>query len=225
MAPRSGFGFGWEQRPPPNMQGHTQMVVMTIMGHKAVVYQMHHHLLNIIVLVLDMLLVHPYHKLIITMNSHMVQTMDIRHLIPKQHISRVMVMNTKNLTYGMPSQGQPTQSYGPPRGSQPGDVPYQGATPAQSYGPSIPSQQPYPYASSGLSQPTYPPRSAPPVDGYNQPPAASGPIYQHQDVHLSYGQPAHIRHLIMGKYLLGVMPQYTQSYLEQPVLNNASYGY
>eukprot|EP00268_Persea_americana_P042427 TRINITY_DN4246_c0_g1_i1.p1 TRINITY_DN4246_c0_g1~~TRINITY_DN4246_c0_g1_i1.p1 ORF type:complete len:793 (+),score=180.58 TRINITY_DN4246_c0_g1_i1:246-2624(+) len=69
--------------------------------------------------------------------------------------------------YGMPSQGPPQQSYGPPpRANQPGDVPYQGSVPsAQTYGP----QQSYPYAPSGPSQQSYPyGPTATTSDGYTQ---------------------------------------------------------
>ncbi|KAF2290416.1 hypothetical protein GH714_012898 [Hevea brasiliensis] len=61
----------------------------------------------------------------------------------------------KQPSYGMPLQGPPPQSYGPTRPSQPGDMPYQGPIQSnQSYGPNVPPQQQYPYASSGQSYPS-----------------------------------------------------------------------
>ncbi|KAF5177278.1 Far upstream element-binding protein [Thalictrum thalictroides] len=142
---------------------------------------------------------------------------------------------SKPQTYGMPSQGSVPQSYGPPRGGQPGDVPYQNPiSSAHSYGQTVPSQQPYPYASSGPTQ-TYPYTSAPAAnDGYNQPPAHSAPasVYPQaggQPVS-GYGQPGGqpAPGYVQGGQSGGYGPYASQpqpSYGEQPVPNNASYGY
>ncbi|XP_015885485.1 uncharacterized protein LOC107420925 isoform X2 [Ziziphus jujuba] len=134
-------------------------------------------------------------------------------------------------SYGIPSQGPPSQPYGPPRSSQPGDAPYQGSAQAQSYGQNLPSQQPYPYASSGPNQPAYPPYgSAPAAEGYNQAPAASGAGYPQQGgqpvANFSqsgsqqapgYGQ--------VGPAGYGQYPSSQQGYPEQSAPNAAGYGY
>ncbi|KAF2290452.1 hypothetical protein GH714_013282 [Hevea brasiliensis] len=95
----------------------------------------------------------------------------------------------KQPSYGMPSQGPPPQSYGPPRPSQPGDMPYQGPVQSsQSYGPNVPPQQQYPYASSGPMQQSYPSYgSASGAEGYNQAMPTSGPGYPQQG-----SQPVHL---------------------------------
>ncbi|XP_027360027.1 far upstream element-binding protein 1-like isoform X2 [Abrus precatorius] len=132
--------------------------------------------------------------------------------------------------YGMPSQGQPPQSYGHPRAahSQPGDMPYQGSTPAQSYGTNMPTQQPYPYASSGPSQAAYPTYgSAPTADGYNHPPPASGPLYAQPGGQASYGQPGAqpaASYAQVGPTGYGSYPS-QQTYPEQPAPSSAVYGY
>ncbi|TKY71076.1 Far upstream element-binding protein 3 [Spatholobus suberectus] len=131
--------------------------------------------------------------------------------------------------YGMPSQGQPPQSYGHPRATQPGDMPYQGSTPAQSYGTNMPTQQPYPYALSGPSQAAYPSYgSAPAADGYSHPPPASGPPYTQPGGQPSYGQPAaqHAASYVqVAPTGYGSYPSSQQSYAEQPAPTNAVYGY
>ncbi|KAL9432387.1 hypothetical protein AB3S75_027422 [Citrus x aurantiifolia] len=135
--------------------------------------------------------------------------------------------------YGMPAQGTQPQSYGPPRPGQPGDIPpYQSQVPsAQSYGPNVPHQQQYPYATSGPTQQTYPSYgSAPAPDSYNQPPA-SAPGYPQQAGQAvpNYPQPGGQQAPSYGQ----VAPtagygQYTntqQAYPEQPATSNAGYGY
>ncbi|KAF9603538.1 hypothetical protein IFM89_037019 [Coptis chinensis] len=117
------------------------------------------------------------------------------HGAPPTHPGYGQQPYSKPPTYGMPSQGPAPQSYGPPRASQPGDVPYQNpVSSAHSYGQTLPSQQPYPYAASGPTQQAYPYGSAPPAnDGYSQPPTHStpAPVYPQpggQPVS-GYGQP------------------------------------
>ncbi|KAK7406015.1 hypothetical protein VNO78_07629 [Psophocarpus tetragonolobus] len=131
--------------------------------------------------------------------------------------------------YGMPSQGQPPQSYGHPRATQPGDMPYQGSTPAQSYGTNMPTQQPYPYAVSGPSQTAYPGYgSAPAADGYSHPPPASGPPYTQPAGQPGYGQPAAqpaASYAQVGPTGYGAYPSSQPSYPEQTAPNNAVYGY
>ncbi|KAF2290394.1 hypothetical protein GH714_012742 [Hevea brasiliensis] len=61
----------------------------------------------------------------------------------------------KQPSYGMPSQGPPPQSYGPPRPCQPGDMPYQGA---KGYNQAMPT-----------SGPVYPQHGSQPVPSYGQP--------------------------------------------------------
>ncbi|XP_054814682.1 uncharacterized protein LOC129315144 isoform X2 [Prosopis cineraria] len=134
-------------------------------------------------------------------------------------------------SYGMPAQGQPPQSYGPPRATQPGDIPYQSSTPAQSYGTNMPAQQPYPYASTGPSQASYPTYgSAPVADGYSHPPPASGPVYAQQGGQPGYVQPGtqqapgYGQVAPTGGYVS--YPSSQQAYTEQqPATNNAGYGY
>ncbi|XP_017247069.1 uncharacterized protein LOC108218580 [Daucus carota subsp. sativus] len=92
-------------------------------------------------------------------------------------------------SFGMPQQGPQVQSYGQPRAAQPANMPYQG--PISSYGQAAPTQQPYPYASGGQMQQTYPPySSAPAVDAYNQPLATAAAGYPQQGVQpvSGYGQ-------------------------------------
>lgn len=130
--------------------------------------------------------------------------------------------------YGMPAQGQPSQSYGQPRATQPGDMPYQGSTPAQAYGTNIPTQQPYPYASvpSQTAYPSY--GSAPAADGYSHPPPASGAPYTQPGVQPNYGQPAAqpaASYAQVGPTGYGSYPTSQPSYPEQPAANNAVYGY
>ncbi|KAI9074472.1 hypothetical protein K1719_043591 [Acacia pycnantha] len=120
-----------------------------------------------------------------------------------------------------------------PRATQPGDMPYQGSAPAQSYGANMPSQQqPYPYASSVPSQAAYPTtyRSAPVADGYSHPPPTSGAVYAQLGTQPSYGQPAtqqapsYAQAAPAGGYMS--YPSSQQAYTEQqPAANNAGYGY
>ncbi|KAK8591818.1 hypothetical protein V6N13_031844 [Hibiscus sabdariffa] len=132
--------------------------------------------------------------------------------------------------YGKPpsyaTQSQGPQSYGPPT-NQPGEVPYQGPT-AQSYGPNVPPQQQYPYASSGPTQQSYPPYgSAPPSDGYSQPPPSTGQAYPQQGSQpvAGYTQPtAYAQAGAAAGY--GQYPPSQQGYSEQQQApNNAGYGY
>ncbi|KAF2290422.1 hypothetical protein GH714_012938 [Hevea brasiliensis] len=82
--------------------------------------------------------------------------------------------------HGSSQPGPPPQSYGPPRPSQPGDMPYQGPIQSsQSYGPNVPPQQQYPYASSGQSYPSN--GSASGAEGNNQAMPTSGPGYPQQE--------------------------------------------
>ncbi|EXB75634.1 Far upstream element-binding protein 3 [Morus notabilis] len=134
--------------------------------------------------------------------------------------------------YGVPSQGPPPQAYGPPRPTQqPGDMPYQGSAPAQSYGQSVPSQQPYPYASSGPTQQAYPPYgSAPAAEGYNQPPlATSGYPQQGGQPVASYGQPGSQQAAGYPQggptAAYGQYPSSQQGYAEQSAPTTAGYGY
>ncbi|KAE8702703.1 Shoot gravitropism 2 (SGR2) isoform 1 [Hibiscus syriacus] len=129
----------------------------------------------------------------------------------------------KPSSYAMQSQGP--QSYDPPT-NQPGEVPYQGPT-AQSYGPNVPPQQQYPYASSGPTQQSYPPYgSAPPSDGYSQPPPVIGQAYLQQGSQpvAGYSQPTAYAQPSTGGY--GQYPPSQQGYSEQQQApNNAGYGY
>ncbi|XWS21972.1 hypothetical protein CRYUN_Cryun30bG0103800 [Craigia yunnanensis] len=131
-------------------------------------------------------------------------------------------------SYVMQPQGPPT--YGPPA-NQPGEVPYQGST-AQLYDPNVPPQQQHPYASSGPMQQSYPPYgSAPPSDGYSQPPPATGQAYPQQSSQPvpGYSQPsaqqatAYAQASTAAGY--GQYPPSQQAYSEQPAPNNAGYGY
>ncbi|KAF2290420.1 hypothetical protein GH714_012922 [Hevea brasiliensis] len=108
----------------------------------------------------------------------------------------------KQPSCGMPLQGPPPQSYGPPRPSQPGDMPYQGPIQSsQSYGPNVPPQQQYPYASSGQSKVASQFHVISPggqqSTGYVQGPTSG----------------------------YGLYPSSQQCYPEQPASNNAGYGY
>ncbi|XP_010645879.1 uncharacterized protein LOC100253453 isoform X1 [Vitis vinifera] len=137
----------------------------------------------------------------------------------------------KPQSYGMASQAPAAQSYGPPRASQPGDVPYQGPMSSnQSYGPNVPPQQ-YPYASSGPMQQSYPAYgSQPAADGYNQPQPASGPGYPQQGGQpmSGYSQPGGQQ--APGYAQVGPQGGYgpypsQPGYAEQQTANNAAYGY
>ncbi|XP_016698220.1 far upstream element-binding protein 3 isoform X6 [Gossypium hirsutum] len=134
--------------------------------------------------------------------------------------------------YGKPYsyvQSQGPQTYGPPA-NQPGEVPYQGPT-GQSYSPNVPPQQQYPYASGPLQQ-SYPPcGSAPPGDGYNQPPPVTGQAYSQQGGQSvpGYSQPsaqqatAYAQANTAAGY--GQYPPSQQGYSDQAAPNNAAYGY
>ncbi|KAF8376920.1 hypothetical protein HHK36_030291 [Tetracentron sinense] len=137
----------------------------------------------------------------------------------------------KTPSYGMPAQGPPPQSYGPPRTGQPGDVPYQGPiSSTQSYGPNAQSQQSY-----GPTQQTYPYGGSTPAtnDGYNQPPTgpASGTGYPQQGSQAvsNYSQlggqpaPGYAQGGPAGGY--GPYSSSQPGYSEQPVQNNTGYGY
>ncbi|KAJ4713803.1 Far upstream element-binding protein like [Melia azedarach] len=133
--------------------------------------------------------------------------------------------------YGVPTQGAQAQSYGPPRSGQPGEMPYQSQVPAaQSYGPSVPHQQQYPYATSGAMQQTYPSYgSAPATEGYNQPPPVSGPGYSQGQAVPGYTQPAGQQAPGYGQVApTTAYAQYASSqqvYPEQQAPSNAGYGY
>ncbi|XP_044511057.1 far upstream element-binding protein 2 isoform X2 [Mangifera indica] len=136
-------------------------------------------------------------------------------------------------SYNMPPQGQPQQSYGPPRPGQAGDMPYQGSVPsAQSYGANVPHQQQYPYATSGAMQQCYPAYGgAPAAEGYNMQAAASGSGYPQQGGQSvsSYTQlPSGQQAAGYGQVAATGGYAYTnsqQGYSEQPATTNASYGY
>ncbi|KAF2290386.1 hypothetical protein GH714_012705 [Hevea brasiliensis] len=131
--------------------------------------------------------------------------------------------------HGSSQPGAPPQSYGPPRPSQPGDMPYQGPIQSsQSYGPNVPPQQQYPYASSGQSYPSN--GSASGAEGYNQAMPTSGPGYPQQGSQPvpCYRQPGGQQSTgyvqgPTGGY--GLYPSSQQGYPEQPASNNAGYGY
>ncbi|TYJ35898.1 hypothetical protein E1A91_A05G270000v1 [Gossypium mustelinum] len=134
--------------------------------------------------------------------------------------------------YGKPYsyvQSQGPQTYGPPA-NQPGEVPYQGPT-GQSYSPNVPPQQQYAYASGPLQQ-SYPPYgSAPPGDGYNQPPPVTGQAYSQQGGQSvpGYSQPSaqqatpYAQANTAAGY--GQYPPSQQGYSDQAAPNNAAYGY
>ncbi|XP_022733059.1 far upstream element-binding protein 1-like isoform X2 [Durio zibethinus] len=130
-------------------------------------------------------------------------------------------------SYAMQSQGP--QTYGPPA-NQPGEVPYQGPT-AQLYGPNVPPQQQYPYASSGPMQQSYPPYgSAPPSDGYSQPPPATVQAYPQQGSQPvpGYSQPSAQQTTAYAQASAAAYGQYPasqQGYAEQAAANNAGYAY
>ncbi|MBA0775651.1 hypothetical protein Gotri_010769 [Gossypium trilobum] len=134
--------------------------------------------------------------------------------------------------YGKPYsyvQSQGPQTYGPPA-NQPGEVPYQGPT-GQSYSPNVPPQQQYPYASGPLQQ-SYPPcGSAPPGDGYNQPPPVTGQAYSQQGGQSvpGYSQPSAQQATAYAQANTAVgygqYPPSQQGYSDQAAPNNAAYGY
>ncbi|GMI83067.1 hypothetical protein like AT4G10070 [Hibiscus trionum] len=115
------------------------------------------------------------------------------------------------------TQPQGPQAYGPPA-NQPGEVPYQGPS-GQSYGPNVPPQQQYPYG------------SAPPSDGYNQPPPVTGQAYSQQGGQPvpGYSQPsaqqatAYAQANTAAGY--GQYPPSQQGYSEQAAPNNVAYVY
>ncbi|KAE9596497.1 putative K domain-containing protein [Lupinus albus] len=128
--------------------------------------------------------------------------------------------------YGMPSQGQPPQTYGNPRATQSGDIPYQGSAQAQSYGANIPTQQPYPYASSAPQQAAYHTYGSAPVaaDSYNHPQSASSQVYAQQGYGQPGAQPA-ASYPQTGPTGYGSDPSSQQGYPEQAAPNTAVYGY
>ncbi|CAA7045309.1 unnamed protein product [Microthlaspi erraticum] len=136
--------------------------------------------------------------------------------------------------YGM--QGPAEQGYGPPRPSAPsGDVPYQGpAQAAPTYGTSMAPQQQYGYASSAPAQQTYPSySSAAPTDGYNgtqaQAPAVA-PAYEQQQQHSA--QPASGAQQTSAGYGqvpptggYSSYPSTQPAYGNPPAQSNGNYGY
>lgn len=139
-------------------------------------------------------------------------------------------MQQPSRPYGM--QGPGEQGYGPPRPAAPSvDVPYQGPPQAApSYGTSMaPPQQQYGYASSTPGQQTYPSyNSAAPSDGYNgTQAAAAAPAYeQHgvppasgvQQTSAGYGQAPPT-----GGY--SSYPSTQPPYGNAPAQSNGNYGY
>lgn len=139
-------------------------------------------------------------------------------------------MQQPSRPYGM--QGPTEQGYGPPRPAAPSvDVPYQGPPQAApSYGTSMgPPQQQYGYASSTPGQQTYPSySSAAPSDGYNGTQAAAvAPAYeQHgvppasgvQQTSAGYGQAPPT-----GGY--SSYPSTQPAYGNAPAQSNGNYGY
>ncbi|KAG7656294.1 K Homology domain type 1 superfamily [Arabidopsis suecica] len=165
-------------------------------------------------------------------------------------------MQQPSRPYGM--QGSAEQGYGPPRpAAPPGDVPYQGPTPAApsygstpaaasygstpaapsygstpaapSYGSNMAQQQQYGYASSAPTQQTYPSySSAAPSDGYNgtQPPAVAPAYEQHG------AQPASGVQQTSGGYGqvpptggYSSYPSTQPAYGNTPAQSNGNYGY
>lgn len=135
----------------------------------------------------------------------------------------------KSASYGMPTQGPHSQTYGAP--NQPGDTTYPGHTASAHYGSNVPAQQQYPYASGGTVQPTYPSYgSAPPSDGYSQAPSATAAGYAQQGTQPvpSYSQPAGQQapgYAQAGTGSYGQYPYSQQGYTDQSAVNNANYGY
>ncbi|CAN8290143.1 unnamed protein product [Cochlearia groenlandica] len=138
-------------------------------------------------------------------------------------------MQQPNRSYGW--QGSAEQGYGPPRPAAPsGDAPFQGpAQAAPSYGANMAPQQQYGYASSAPSQQTYPPySSSTPSDGYNgtQAPATVPPYEQHgaqpasgvQQPSAGYGQAPPT-----GDY--NSYPSTQPAYGNAPSQSNGNYGY
>ncbi|WZZ15823.1 hypothetical protein YC2023_108912 [Brassica napus] len=139
-------------------------------------------------------------------------------------------MQQPSRPYGM--QGPAEQGYGPPRPAAPSvDVPYQGPPQAApSYGANMaPPQQQYGYASSTPGQQTYPSyNSAAPSDGYNSTQAAAvTPAYeQHggtpasgvQQTSAGYGQAPQT-----GGY--SSYPSTQPAYGNAPAQSNGNYGY
>ncbi|KAG7599130.1 K Homology domain [Arabidopsis suecica] len=155
-------------------------------------------------------------------------------------------MQQPSRPYGM--QGSAEQGYGPPRPAATPDVPYQGSTPAApsygstpaapsygstpaapSYGSNMAPQQQYGYASSVPAQQTYPSySSAAPSDGYNgtQPPAVAPAYEQHggqpasgvQQTSVGYGQVPPT-----GGY--SSYPSTQPAYGNAPAQSNGNYGY
>lgn len=237
QAQRSSFGPSWEQRPPSAMHGPPQGNYNYGQPHNQEYGQ-------------------PtgYHQPPMQSYGQGYNEMKYENQGPVQHpygghaISQQTGYPLAGGThpgYGAPDQyGRPTsygihpqaphgQSYGQPRPPQPGEMSYQ-APATQAYGSNVPTQQSYPYASSGTVQQSYPPYgSAPPTDGYSHPQPASGsaPGYPQQ------GGPA-----VSGYGQTGVQQQpstYTTGalttgygsypaqpgYADQPAVATAGYGY
>nr|XP_043614424.1 far upstream element-binding protein 1-like [Erigeron canadensis] len=120
-------------------------------------------------------------------------------------------------SYNAPQQAPYGQPYGQPRPSQQGDVPYQGLVPpVQSYGPNAPAQQqPYLYASSGPMQ-----------QGYTQYPAASQQIGQPVSAYTQPGAPqqapGYTQSAPTASY--GLYPATQPGFTEQAPTSNAGYG-
>ncbi|KAJ0235522.1 KH domain-containing protein [Hirschfeldia incana] len=139
-------------------------------------------------------------------------------------------MQQPSRPYGM--QGPAEQGYGPPRPAAPSvDVPYQGPPQAApSYGTSMaPPQQQYGYASTTPGQQTYPSySSAAPSDGYNgTQTAAAAPAYEQlgvppasgvQQTSAAYGQAPPT-----GGY--SSYPSTQPAYGNAPAQSNGNYGY
>ncbi|KAE8684451.1 KH domain-containing protein, putative isoform 2 [Hibiscus syriacus] len=122
-------------------------------------------------------------------------------------------------------QPQEPQAYGPPA-NQPGEVPFQGPS-GQSYGPNVPPQQQYPYASGPMQQ-SYPPYgSVPPSDWYNQTPPVTGQAYSQQGGQPvpGYSQPSAFAQPNTAAGYGQYPPPSQQGYPEQTAPNNAAYGF
>ncbi|KAI3464275.1 hypothetical protein Pfo_020938 [Paulownia fortunei] len=236
QAPRSNFGPSWEQRPPASMHGPSPQGNYNYgqqpgpeYGHPP-----------------------PYSQTPAQPYGHGYNEVKYDNHASSQHFGHMGSQPTPysqggtNLGYGLQDQyGKPpmygmqqqvphSQPYGQPRPNQPGEVPYQGpSSSAQSYGQNMPPQQPYPYATSGSMQQSYPAYgSVPTTDGYGHTPAtasASGYLHQGGQPVAGYGQPgaqqpaAYPQAGPAGGY--GSYPTAQPGYAEQPAANNATYGY
>ncbi|XP_059297323.1 uncharacterized protein LOC132050209 [Lycium ferocissimum] len=240
QAPRGGFGPGWEQRPPPSMQGPPSQANYNYgqpqphgpdygqsYPHQAQHGQGYGHGYTDV----------KYDHQMAPQNQYGGHGPSQPTSYPQSgaHPSYgTHEQYGKPPSYGMHPQASHPQPYSHPRANQPGEVPYQGPVPStQGYGASMPQQQQYPYASSGQMQQTYPAYgSAPAADGYNHPQGApaSGTGYPQQSAQpvAGYGQPvpqqppAYAQAAPAGGYSsYPSQPAYT----EQQATNNAGYGY